>query len=197
LAGYEATLDRLRARHTVYACKCSRKDIGGEGYPGTCRHLGLDESPGRGLRIAIDHGTETFVDALVGTVHQVPAVESGDELVRDRHGHWTYQFAVAVDDQMDAVTLVIRGADLLGSSGRQMCLGRMLGRPAPPQFLHHPLLRTPSGRKLSKAHGDVGIRQLRAAGITAAETIGRAASWVGLQTVPRPIAAAEVARLFG
>jgi glutamyl/glutaminyl-tRNA synthetase len=197
LAGYEAALNRLRAKHTMYACTCSRKAIGGKGYRGTCRHLALDESPGRGLRIVIDHGTETFVDALVGTVRQVPADESGDELVRDRNGHWTYQFAVAVDDQRDAVTLVIRGADLLGSSGRQVRLGRMLGRPAPPQFLHHPLLRTPAGRKLSKAHGDVGIRQLRAAGVTAAETIGRAASLVGLQTAPRPIAAAEVAWLFG
>jgi glutamyl/glutaminyl-tRNA synthetase len=73
----------------------------------------------------------------------------------------------------------------------------MLGRTVPAQFLHHPLLLKPSGQKLSKSGGDVGIRELRAAGASAAEVIGRAAARVGLQGAPEPVVAAEVSLLFG
>ena len=194
---YEDALRRLRRSHAVYACDCSRKDIGGERYPNTCRGRALEEQRGRGVRVAFESGAETFVDALGGTVRQAPGEESGDPLLRDRDGHWTYQFAVAIDDHQDAVDLVIRGADLLGSTGRQIRLGRMCGRTEPAQFLHHPLLLTSSGQKLSKSSGDAGIRELRAAGVTAAEVIGRAAGAIGLQASTHPVRAADVVRLFG
>lgn len=193
---YDAALAELRARHHVYACACSRKDIGGERYPGTCRTRGLPENDGRGVRVQVDAGTEAFVDALLGPQVQHPAAESGDLLLRDRDGHWTYQFAVTVDDYRDGVTLVIRGADLLASSGRQVRLARMLGRAEPPVFLHHPLLCDAAGRKLSKSDGDAGIRELRAAGHAAADVIGRAAVAVGILDVFRPVEAAHVAALF-
>lgn len=193
---YEDALRRLRATHHVYACDCSRRRIGGERYPGTCRDRGLQERRGRGLRVRIDPGAESFADALLGPQTQVPAEDCGDLLLRDRDGHWTYQFAVTVDDMRDEVTLVIRGADLLSSTGRQLRLARMLGRLNPPVFLHHRLVLHRSGQKLSKSTGDTGVRELRAAGVSAAETIGRSAAAVGLLPRPLPLAAAEVVRLF-
>jgi glutamyl-tRNA synthetase/glutamyl-Q tRNA(Asp) synthetase len=193
---YEAALQQLRQTHHVYACACSRKDIGGERYPNTCRAAGLEERGDRGLRVAIDDGSETFVDGLRGAQQQSPAGDSGDVLLRDRDGNWTYQFAVTVDDTRDAITLVIRGADLLSSTGRQIRLARMLGRIRPPVFLHHPLLLKPSGEKLSKSSSDTGVRELRSAGATPADVIGRAAAAVGLLRGPRPVAADEVAGLF-
>jgi glutamyl/glutaminyl-tRNA synthetase len=148
------------------------------------------------LRVRIDPGTEEFWDGLSGAGRQTPADEYGDLLVRDRDGHWTYQFAVTVDDMHDGVTLVIRGMDLLPSTGRQLCLGRMLGRSGVPAFVHHPLLRDESGRKLSKSDGDTGIRQLRHAGRRPAEVIGLAASLAGLAPSPRSVAACDVHTLF-
>ncbi|MBI3050053.1 MAG: hypothetical protein HYY76_17275 [Acidobacteria bacterium] len=75
---YESALAGLRRAHHVYACACSRKDIGGERYPGTCRARALADAPGRGLRVQIDSGVELFVDALLGPQRQDPAGEYGD-----------------------------------------------------------------------------------------------------------------------
>jgi glutamyl-tRNA synthetase/glutamyl-Q tRNA(Asp) synthetase len=193
---YQHALARLRRTHHVYACDCSRKDIGSERYPGTCRSKGLDEIAGRGLRVQIDSGAEPFVDGLLGAQQQRPADEYGDLLLRDRDGHWTYQFAVTVDDYRQDVTAVIRGMDLLSSTGRQIRLARMLGRAEPPLFLHHPLLLKPSGEKLSKASRDTGVRELRAAGMAPEEVIGLAAAAVGLLETARSIAARDVRELF-
>jgi glutamyl-Q tRNA(Asp) synthetase len=179
LDAYARTLTALRTAHHVYACDCSRKDIGGERYPGTCRARGLDEAPGRSLRVEMG-----------------PDEGSGDLLLRDRDGHWTYQFAVTVDDIRDEVTHVIRGADLLSSTGRQIRLGRMLGRSTPPDYVHHPLIIGPTGEKLSKSNRDTGVRDLRAAGMSAADVIGRAASAVGLANPGLRIHAVEIERLF-
>ena len=195
-ATYEQALQYLRDRHPVYACVCSRKDIGGERYPNTCRHSRLEECAERGVRVAIDAGAEVFVDGLLGPQRQSPADDSGDLLLRDRDGHWTYQFAVTVDDMRDGITLIIRGADLLSSTGRQLRLARMLGRAQPSLHVHHALILKPSGEKLSKSSGDTGVRELRAAGLSAAEVIGRAAAAVGLLTAARPIPADAVEELF-
>jgi glutamyl/glutaminyl-tRNA synthetase len=195
-AEYAAALQQLRRTYSVYACACSRKDIGGERYPNTCRAAGLEERRDRGVRVAIDEGIETFVDGCLGAQHQSPADDCGDLLLRDRDGHWTYQLAVTVDDARDGITLVTRGADLLSSTGRQIRLARMLGRAEPPLFVHHPLILKPSGEKLSKSSGDTGVAELRAAGASPADVIGRAAAAVGLLPEARPIPAEEVSRLF-
>lgn len=195
-ASYDRALDRLRLHHTVYACECSRREIGGERYPGTCRARGLAAQPGCGIRVQLDDEPERFEDLLLGPLEQVPAVQCGDLLVKDRDGHWTYQFAVTVDDLLHGVTLVIRGADLVASTGRQVKLARMLGRTEPPLFLHHPLIVKESGEKLSKASGDTGVRDLRASGMTPDEVIGRAAAAVGLVAEGRPLRADAVATLF-
>ena len=193
---YEEALARLRRSHHVYACDCSRKAIGGERYPGTCRNRNLEVRPGRGLRVEIEPGAEPFVDGLLGPQVQSPAEEYGDLLLRDRDGHWTYQFAVTVDDARQGVTCVIRGIDLLSSTCRQIRLARMLGRTEPPSFVHHPLILNPTGEKLSKSSGDTGVRARRAAGARPDELIGQAAAAVGLVELARPMAARDVRALF-
>jgi len=193
---YEQALDALRRTHHVYACECSRKEIGGERYPGRCRMQGVVESSGRGVRVQIGDEPEQFDDLLLGPIRQVPAEQCGDILLRDRDGHWTYQFAVTVDDMNQGIDLVIRGEDLLSSTGRQIALARMLGRQTPPRFLHHPLILKPDGEKLSKASGDTGVRELRRAGATAPDVIGRAAAAVGLIEKPRPVNSRDLADLF-
>ena len=182
-AVYEAALERLRKAGLAYVCECSRRDIAAEvpdrfneemRYPGTCRGKALAPAPGRGWRVVMDEGAETFDDLRLGPQRQSPAEQCGDVLVRDRLGNWTYQFAVTVDDVRHGVDVVVRGEDLLGSTGRQLRLARLLGRAEAPRFLHHPLIRKPSGEKLSKAARDTGIRDLRAAGVPAAEVLARA-----------------------
>lgn len=199
---YEAALQRLSSVAQVYACDCSRATIrrlgGGddpERYPGLCRQRGLTPGPGRGLRVVIEPGMETFDDLRLGAQRQEPARQCGDLLLRDRDGHWTYQFAVTVDDIRQGITLVVRGEDLLASTGRQIRLARLLGRTAPPRFFHHPLILGPQGAKLSKSNRDTGVRDLRAAGMTPAEVFGRAAAAAGLLSAPRRLAVADLATL--
>ena len=199
---YERALEPLLSQGLVYACECSRRQIeeaGGAGdelrYPGTCRSRDLPLE-GRPLRVRLPDDEVVFEDALLGSRHQVPARQCGDLLLRDRVGQWTYQFAVTVDDADQEIDVVIRGADLLPSTGRQILLARLLGREQPPRFLHHPLIVGADGAKLSKSNGDTGIRELRAAGATAAEVLGRAAARVGLIDRERPLPARDLALLF-
>ena len=111
----------------------------GERYPGTCADRGLPEGPGLGLRVRLAPSVERFVDLRHGPQEQRPSEQCGDLLVRDRDGNWTYQFAATVDDHVQGVTLVIRGDDLLASTGRQIQLARLLGRAeAAAGSLHHP-----------------------------------------------------------
>jgi glutamyl-Q tRNA(Asp) synthetase len=198
---YEDALSRLRGQGRLYACDCSRSALAraaGEfelRYPGVCREKGLAEGPGRGTRLRLDSGVETFDDLRHGAQVQCPADQCGDLLLRDRERNWTYQFAVAVDDLRQGVTVVVRGDDLLPSTGRQIQLARMLGRDVPPRFLHHPLVMKSSTQKLSKADGDTSVRDLRAGGLSPADVIARAAMLAGLVADDSPLAAADVRRL--
>ena len=201
---YADALARLRRVAHVYACDCSRSSFEGETYPGRCRDRGLSEEPGRALRVEFDDTIEMADDLMLGALEQSPALQCGDLVLKDRDGHWTYQFAVTVDDLLQDVTLVIRGADLLSSTGRQVRLGRLLrgadvGGSAswPPRYLHHPVLFDENRKKLSKSTGAAGVRRLRDAGVTAAEVIGRAAAAAGLTDGPAPINHQDVGRLFG
>jgi glutamyl-Q tRNA(Asp) synthetase len=202
---YAAVLERLGHTAHVYACACSRREIAADAgdrldeetrYPGRCRERGLPPGAGRGTRVVLADGTETFTDARLGPVTQTPAMQCGDLLVRDRLGNWTYQYAVVVDDLRQGVDLVIRGEDLLPSTGRQIRLARMLGRQGPPVFLHHPLIRKPGGAKLSKSSGDSGVRDLRAAGATPEAVLGEAAWRTGLLERPAPLTATALGALF-
>ena len=190
-AAYRHHLSELRRRYHVYACDCSRADVrrrsqgtgvvAEERYDGFCRDRGLDEGSGRGLRVELDPVEEVFDDLLLGRLSQQPWRQSGDLLLRDRDGHWTYHYAVTVDDLEQGITHVVRGEDLLESTGRQIQLARMLGRRSAAVFAHHPLVRHPAGAKLSKAAGDTGIRELRARGLTPEAVIQQAAAAVGFR----------------
>ncbi len=185
---YAATLEELSGRGLIYTCDCSRKALypsepstnGERRYPGTCRDRAVNSERAAGRRIRLEPMSVTFDDLRLGALTQNPAEETGDVLVRDRNGHWTYQFAVVVDDFDQEVDLVIRGEDLLPSTGRQIQIARLIGRQTPPRFLHHALIRNPSGQKLSKSNRDTGIRELRAAGWTAEHVLGEAAGAAGL-----------------
>jgi len=199
---YAQVLERLRATCHVYACDCSRTDIGGERYTGRCRDRRVPDRPGTGLRVQLAEGSEHFDDLLLGRQDQSPADQCGDLLVRDRHGQWTYQFAVTVDDLRQGITLVARGADLLSSTGRQLRLARMIqdagaipSRSAP-CYLHHPLLMGDDGLKLSKSTGAAGVRAMRQRGLSPSEVIGQAAAAIGLIDRARPVPAHEVESLF-
>ncbi|MFN2324925.1 MAG: glutamate--tRNA ligase family protein, partial [Gemmatimonadales bacterium] len=136
-------------------------------YPGTCRDRALPlDAPGTGVRVVLPPGAEGFDDLRLGPQVQVPATQCGDLLLRDATGNWTYQFAVTVDDLRHDISLVIRGEDLLDSTGRQILLGRLLGRLAAAQFLHHPLINNPEGKKLSKRDDALSLRAMREGGAT-------------------------------
>jgi glutamyl/glutaminyl-tRNA synthetase len=134
-------------------------------------------------------------DLLVGRSEGEPAA-SGDLLIRDRVGNWTYAFCVVIDDRRQGIDLVIRGRDLLASTPAQIRLARLLGRSDPPRFLHHPLVRLPSGRKLSKADRATSLRSMLEAGATPAELLGQAATLARLRADDAPIAATELGSLF-
>lgn len=204
-AVYRAALVRLEAQGRVYGCTCTRRqveDAGGTAgsgdlrYPGTCRTAGHALADGVGWRLRLDDEEVRFHDGLEGPQAQRPAQQCGDLLLRDRLGNWTYQFAVSVDDTDQDIALVIRGTDLLESTGRQILVARLLGRESPPLFAHHPLVMKSPTEKLSKSDGDTGVSDLRRAGWTAAQAIGEAAWRVGLQPSSAPVAARDVASFF-
>ena len=183
---YAAALARLGDR--VYACDCTRREVRAAmeavrgplepdaelWYAGRCASRGLAWQPGMGLRVRVDHTIERFVDLRHGLQEQQPFEQCGDILLKDRDGNWTYQFAVVADDLAQGVNLVIRGDDLLASTGRQILLARLLGRDEPPRFLHHGLIMKSTTQKLSKADHDTSVRDMRAAGATPGEVFGRA-----------------------
>ena len=163
---YRHALDRLRSDGLVYACECTRRTLPGGAYDGRCRERRLPLGDGLGWRVRIDPGVEAFDDLLLGRQQQDPSVQCGDILIRDRIGNWTYQFAVSVDDLQQGIDTVVRGEDLLESTGRQIRLARLLGRDRPAAYAHHPLIMKSAGQKLSKSDGDSGVRDLRARGWT-------------------------------
>jgi glutamyl/glutaminyl-tRNA synthetase len=188
---YAAAAAELRARGLVYACDCSRATFAawaaahgrawhGPGCPGGCATRGLvSDASGVGWRAALGGGEESWTDVALGPSSGEPS-SGGDLPVRDRHGNWTYALCVVVDDLQHGIELVIRGQDLRDATPAQVRLGRLLGRATPPRFLHHPLIRRPDGRKLSKADGATGVRVLLAAGVTPLEVRTAAAAAIGL-----------------
>jgi glutamyl-tRNA synthetase/glutamyl-Q tRNA(Asp) synthetase len=148
-------------------------------------------------RVILEREAIAFDDLRLGAQRQVPSEQCGDLLARDRDGCWTYQFAVAVDDLEQGIDLVIRGEDLLASTGRQIQLAALLGRPRPPRFLHHPLLRRSDGAKLSKSSRDTGLADLRRDGWSAERVLGEAAFRAGLAAAPLRLRAADLPGLFG
>jgi glutamyl-tRNA synthetase/glutamyl-Q tRNA(Asp) synthetase len=203
---YEAALDLLRMHRLVYACDCTRATFAawasqhrgrwrGPGCPGGCRERGLPEDDELTLRMVLGSSPEPWEDGILGRQTGDPSL-AGDPPVRDRQGNWTYGFAVVVDDLRQSITLVVRGEDLADATPAQIRLARLLGRRVPPVFAHHPLIHKPGGAKLSKADGDTGVRELRAAGYQAQAVIGVAAAAIGLIPNAGPVDAAEAGMLI-
>ncbi len=137
---YRRALAPLIAVGMIYGCRCTRASQTTERYPGACRDVGIPLTDGVGWRLRIDPGVEPFDDVMLGPQLQDPVAQCGDLLIRDRLGNWTYQCVAAIDDAVQGMTLVVRGEDLLPSTGRQIRLARLTGRLAAPVFLHHPLI---------------------------------------------------------
>jgi glutamyl-Q tRNA(Asp) synthetase len=184
---YWEALGSLRERAHVYRCGCTRRELaarcpagpdGERRYDGFCRARNVPEREPHGLRVVLEPGEESFVDVLLAEQRQDPAEQCGDLLVRGRDGDWTYQFAVVADDLRHGVGLVVRGEDLLASTGRQIRLTRLLGATEQPVSLHHPLILDASGEKLGKRTGAPPVRDRRMAGETRESILGEAA-WRG------------------
>ena len=190
---YERVLEGLRLRGLAYGCECTRKQIIDEQsdeaaelcYAGTCADKGLPLF-GNTVRFRVPAGEVAFEDVRLGVYRQIPQQQCGDFSLRDRQGQWTYQFACVCDDIRHGIDWVIRGEDILASTARQILLFQALDAPAPVYF-HHPLICDETGEKLSKRQRSESISQLRDAGITAEEIIGRAAFAGGISSASGPL----------
>ncbi len=150
IGAYQHALNRLLENGLAYPCACSRKDLPASGiYPGTCRNgIAGDKAP-RSIRFRVDSDSYEFTDKLQGLISDSPAGNSGDFVIQRADGLFAYQLAVVVDDDFQGVTQVVRGADLLGSTSRQICLQKALGFVSP-DYMHLPVASSIDGKKLSK-----------------------------------------------
>lgn len=166
---YAALTEKLIRRHLVYPCICTRKEIAdssirgidGPVYPGTCRHgINLPDAhrlydtakKPHALRVRVNNTLAGFRDTLQGPVHQQLENDIGDFVLQRADQVYTYQLAVVADDAWQQITHVVRGADLLSSTPRQIYLQQLLGYPTP-VYLHVPVAVNSRGEKLSKQTG--------------------------------------------
>jgi glutamyl-Q tRNA(Asp) synthetase len=157
---YAAALEDLIRRRMAFACACTRRELelaapGNSGervYPGTCRQGVPAGREGRSWRVAVSDEIVRFQDRLQGMQEQQLARDVGDFVLKRADGLFAYQLAVVVDDALQGITHVVRGADLLLSTPRQIWLQRQLGY-VTPLYLHHPIALDARGRKLSKQAG--------------------------------------------
>ncbi|MFM0314776.1 tRNA glutamyl-Q(34) synthetase GluQRS [Paraburkholderia nemoris] len=169
IARYQEALEQLKAAGLIYPCGCTRKEIADSllhtharnttlAYPGTCRS-GLHGKPARAWRLRVPDGDAaviTFVDRWQGKQTQNLATEVGDFVLRRADDQWAYQLAVVVDDADAGITHIVRGADLMDSTARQIYLQRCLGVPTP-EYLHVPVVTNDQGEKLSKQNGATAL----------------------------------------
>ncbi|MDQ9886934.1 tRNA glutamyl-Q(34) synthetase GluQRS [Acinetobacter pittii] len=146
---YESVLDQLKKEGLIYACQCTRKMLGSNAiYAGTCRDLNLDFQ-GQAIRVKVQDQQICFDDRLQGHHCSNLQHDLGDFVLKRRDGIINYQLAVVVDDYLQGITHVVRGADLLDNTERQIWLGQLLGYPQL-SYMHLPLAMNDQGQKLSK-----------------------------------------------
>ncbi|MFM0403217.1 tRNA glutamyl-Q(34) synthetase GluQRS [Paraburkholderia aspalathi] len=188
IARYQEALEQLKAAGLVYPCGCTRKEIADSllhvharnttlAYPGTCRS-GLHGKPARAWRLRVPDGDAaviTFEDRWQGKQTQNLATEVGDFVLRRADDQWAYQLAVVVDDADAGITHIVRGADLMDSTARQIYLQRCLGVPTP-EYLHVPVVTNDQGEKLSKQNGATALDNDKPL-----ETLSAAARHLGLE----------------
>jgi glutamyl-tRNA synthetase len=203
LEAYAAALERLEQGGHVYACACSRRDIeaanggpagdGGLRYPNLCRNRSVDRAARHALRFMLPAPSPGFRDRVFGEIP--PGGVRGDFVLRRADGFFAYHLAVVVDDLDMGVTEVVRGADLLQATSRQVALHRALGAHSP-DYMHVPLVLGTDGVRLAKSHGSIGVLALREQGIAAETLLGRLAFSLGIFPEPAPVTAEELIERF-
>ncbi|MCI9330666.1 MAG: tRNA glutamyl-Q(34) synthetase GluQRS [Oscillibacter sp.] len=207
---YHAALEQLERRGLVYPCFCTRAELhaasaphredGQTVYAGTCRNLSASQREERAklrspaLRLRVPDKEFSFMDGHMG--HYVENLERdcGDFLLRRSDGMFAYQLAVVVDDAAMGITEVVRGADLLSSTPRQLYLYQLLNL-TPPTFYHFPLLLAPDGRRLSKRDADAGLEHLQGH-VSAKEVLGKLAYLAGFHPSGEPSSPEELLKEF-
>lgn len=166
-------------------------------YQGRCRYKKLPYDKDTGLRVQFDSAPETFQDLVIGHQEQSPSSQCGDLLLKDKKKNWSYHFANVVDDISEGVNLIIRGQDLLSSTGRQIKLIKMLHASTIPMYAHHPLvMENDQIQKLSKRNRSESISEMIEQGRSAETILGMAAYAVGLLDQEYPIENREIETLF-
>ena len=215
-AYYEAALDRLADVGRLFPCRVSRRDLravasaphGHEGlppYPALLRpadlapdwlaRLRARTDPDAALRFRVHDRAVTFADRVQGLVTEHVGETTGDFVLKRRDGLWAYQLAVVVDDLAMGITEVVRGADLLDSTARQIQLIRALGSDVP-AYAHLPLVLNADGEKLSKRDDALTLHSLREAGVRPEAVVGALAHSLGLTATPEPVPPQALAAPF-
>jgi glutamyl-Q tRNA(Asp) synthetase len=154
---YEAALLALRAQRRTFACACSRAQLQDDlRYPGTCRTREISLDTAAAIRVRIEPGQVQFTDGIQGTYRQDVAHAVGDFILKRRDQIYAYVLAVTVDDAAQGITHIVRGADLLDNTPRQIYLQRLLGF-AEPRYAHVPVLTEADGSKLAKSRRSVRL----------------------------------------
>jgi glutamyl-tRNA synthetase len=211
IARYERALDTLLAAGRIFPCELSRKDLDGIASaphagsggrapkiprprslpPGWLADLRRGEGAAVSVRFAVEPREIEFEDRVFGIIRERVAETTGDFVVRRRDGVFAYQLAVVVDDIEMHIDEVVRGADLLDSTARQIELIEALGG-ARPAYAHVPLVRNARGEKLSKRDGGLTLRALRSEGVSSPQVVGYLAASLGLLDRPLPCTPEEL-----
>jgi glutamyl-tRNA synthetase len=213
---FREALEQLHRAGRLYGCVCSRADLKrlasaphglseeGPVYPGICREAGHDlafgAAPAAGqrvpsLRFQAASGELCFDDLLAGRYCQDVETMVGDFVVRRADGLYAYQLAVVVDDAAMGITQVVRGADLLDSTPRQIQLQQALGYPTP-EYAHVPLVLSEEGQRLAKRDQATAIRSLREAGARPEAIVGLLGHSLGLLEAPKALTLRELVSCF-
>ena len=185
--GYEQALSALYAQQRTFACACSRAQLEDElRYPGTCRTRQLPQGTPAATRLRVEAGHVLFTDRIQGTYRQNVADAVGDFILKRRDQIYAYVLAVAVDDAAQGITHIVRGADLLDNTPRQVYLQRLLGLPEP-SYAHVPVLTEADGAKLAKSR-----RSVRLSAAAPLPQLGLVFSLLGLAPPPE-LASATIA----
>ena len=187
LLQYQAFLTKLKQQNMVYACPCSRSQIAAVSpdglYPLTCRHEELPlDAPETAWRIRVPEGTViTFQDELVGKCKVALNLEMPDFVVQRKDGIPAYQVASLCDDLAMGINLIVRGEDLMLSTAAQLFLAQHTGATAftSAQFIHHPIIVTGSGNKLSKSDNALSVADMRSTGLKPADLWRKIAGTLG------------------
>lgn len=209
---YAAAVEQLLQSGAAYPCVCSRSEVasaasaphaedGSVVYPGICRDRFADLAAARAtgrepaIRFRVPERRVAFVDQFAGPQAFDVARELGDFVIAKADGTPAYQLAVVLDDAASGVTDIVRGADLIDSTPRQLLLYEALGLAPTPRYYHLPLITGPDGRRLAKRHGDTRLSHYREQGVPAERVLALLARWSGVPA-GEAIAAGEFCERF-